>query len=178
MHPNQLELSALAKSLQLVIDEAQGLAPEMGAIKGRIVNKLTLEVNFINSITGIQTAPVTSAEAGPLTHIMGEEIKRHKPVVAEDLEPTNMEKDKFIADRDNLYSQFLTLKNEQIYTKAKMPMGDSVIRAVAKKAGVENYADAKINDIFLSAIRKGIQAEKDLQKSLTDAEQKVKEHVG
>lgn len=174
MHPNKKELSALSQSLQIVLEEAEQLPAEMGAIRVRVTTRLRQEINFINSIAGIAASPTVAAVSPELTHIMGEEIIRHKPVDAVDLQPTSQEKEKFLTERDNLYSQFLKLKNDQIYSKAKQPGGPAVIRAVAKKAGIENYANAKINDVFIGAIRKKIQAEVDTAEALRDADEAVK----
>ncbi len=175
MHTYEKELSKLAATLQIGIDEAENLPAEMSAVKIRVTNKLRLEQNFINGLLGVAMTTHAQEDNGPLTHIMGVPIEYRQPVTKEQLTPTNLERDKFLADRDDLYSKFLELKNDKIFAYWKQPGNDAVLRAVAKKAGVENYAEAKVNDIFVNAIRKAIQAEADLNKSLEDAAESLKQ---
>ena len=173
-HPYETELKQLASKLQIGIDEAELLPPDLSAIKIRVTNRLQQEQNFINGLIGAAMTTHGKEESGPVTHIMGELVAYRQPIAREQLEPTNMEREQFLSGRDNLYNQFLTLKNDKIFSFWKQPGNDAVLRAVAKKAGVENYADAKVNDIFVNAIRKAIQAEADLNKSLEDAAKSLK----
>ena len=170
----QQELINTAQALQTAMDVANKIPDLYAAVKMRVANRLRNEINFINSLTGQAPGVDTSSDLPPLTHIMGEEIKRHEPVTADALQPTNMERDKFIRERDDLYSQFLDLKSEQIYAKTKQPGGEAIVRAIAKKAGITNYADAKMGQSFIETIRKAIQKEKDLVVSLHEAEDKLK----
>ena len=173
-HPFEKELIALANTLQIGIDEAENLPADLSAIKIRVTNALRQQQNFINALIGTTMTTHGKEDSGPLTHIMGIPIEYRQPVTKEQLQPTNAERDKFLADRDNLYNQFLELKNEKIFSYWKQPGGDAVVRAVAKKAGIENYADAKVNDIFVNNIRKAIKAGADLAQSLKDAEDSIK----
>lgn len=173
MHPYQKELSALAQSLQLVIDEANQLPPEMSAIQIRVSNKLRLEQNFINGLLGTAMVTHNQADSPAITHVMGVPVDIRQPVTVEQITPTNMERDKFLKDRDNLYDRFLELTNEKIYASIRQPGYDAIFRAVAKKAGVEDYAEAKVNDKFISVVRKAIQDAKSLEKTLEDAKNKI-----
>lgn len=174
MHPNEVELKSLVNTLQLAWDEANNLSPEMGAIKIRTQNTVRQTQNFINGLLGGAMATHEQAEAPPITSILGVAVNRPQPVTPAMLQPDQMEKDKFLQDRDNLYDQFLRLKNDSLYSKMRQPNGEAVIRAVAKKAGIENYADAKLNDLFFNKIREAMKAENDLAQSLAEADKKVK----
>ena len=164
IHQFEKELTELVKALKPAYDIAGALPPEMSSFRLRVQNTTRTEMNVINAQIGAGININGHQPSEPLTHIMGEPIERRAPVTTETLQPTNMERDNFIADRDNLYGQFLELKNNQIYTKSKMPGGDAVVRACAKKAGVENYADAKMGEKFIQSVRVAIQSEADLKK--------------
>lgn len=132
------------------------------------------QVRYLNGIIGENIAGTHEpAKLGPVTHFMGKEIKRTGVVSKDDTTPSTTEKDIFLRERDAFYDSLLTLSNEQIFTKLRMPGGEAIVRSTAKKAGISGWKEKIVDVVFLTALRAAIQEEKGANDAFTEADKKL-----
>jgi hypothetical protein len=174
-HKYHEELDALNESLQSTQDLLSSMdIPELNAVKSRLSERIRKEQFFIGSLLGTtaNVAATQPLEVKPLTHVFGKPLKVNadKPVKAADAAPSTTEKQKFRAEVDDYYKNFLNLTDEDLFNKAN-PL---VIRAVAKRAGYAEYETSDINIDYLNAVRAAITVKNDDQKALDEADAKLK----
>lgn len=148
------QLKALAELLQLVHDEAGKIPPQFSAIRIATQNSSKQLMNRINGINGGAMVTHGKGELPPLESILGEKVNRPQPVTQEQLKPDSIEVAAFTKKRDELYDNF-PAENAEVLKREH-----AVIKAVAKKAGVLNYKDAKVDNKFIDSIRQAIVAKK------------------
>jgi len=121
-HKYEEQLQAINDSLQSTQELLASFnIPDLNAIKGRISANVKKEQFFLNSLMGKNAVPATqgAVEIKPLTHVFGKPLKVNadKPVKPTDTAPSKTEKEKFIAEVNDLYSNFLTLDDEALFNK-------------------------------------------------------------
>lgn len=153
-------------------------APEHATILLSVTSDLTKVENRLRFISGSPQKAVekpTTDPFPPITHFMGQKIKRVGMVKVDDLSPKDAERQSFRNRVDTLYAQFDSLSYQGILNSHTNKEDVLVLRGVAKRAGVENYETAEITRAFLEDISYGIEEkegeaaeqdriEKDLQK--------------
>lgn len=182
-HKFQDELEAISdyyeggKRLAAQLDQ-----PELAAVRMKLLKFSKEGQLFIQSLLGNAREPHPSEvlHIQPLTHIFGVEIKpTNKPVTAGDTNPTNSEKEKFIAEVDDYYKNFPKLAIEKLFNKSTIPGGDIIIRAVAKKAGFgnvagfENYDTMPIDELYLNALKLAVEKKHSEQTELQESKDKI-----
>lgn len=173
MHIYENELAGMVLKLQECRQYADTLPPQMAAIKLRVQNAVLPLQNMINAMIGAGMETHGKGELPQLEEMFGEKINRPQPITREQLQPDSEEKRKFLEDRDNLFGSFMTLGSDKIFNKLKQPGGEAVIRAVAKKAGYGDYAEAPIDVLYVDAVKKLMQDKATIDNKLKEAEKKT-----
>ena len=97
-------------------------------------------------------------EFPPITSFMGEEIIHATKITPADLNPKEAEKQDYLNKVNKLYAEFESIAPEGILNSYTNKEDVLVLRGVAKKAGVEDYADREINLLFIDKIAAAIKA--------------------
>lgn len=111
----------------------------------------------------------------PITNFMGEEIKGPETLKAADLNPDDAAKREYLAKVERLYGEIGQISAETIVNSYTIPGDISVLRGVAKKAGVAGYKDAAITVDFVKSIVNAITKRTDAakkQKEINDSSKK------
>jgi hypothetical protein len=159
---SQVEITAVEKAINILSqakeDVNQALAENVHELtKISISHTLTREINKLNFLSGAN--PIdnsTQQEFPPVTEFMGEPINRLKEVVALDLIPTLTEKELFLSKVDALQATIRDRQPETLITDFSNE--PNVLRAIAKKAGLEDFKDGLINIDFIQRIKAGLDA--------------------
>lgn len=156
--------------------------PELAAVKMRLTRVFKTEQLFIHSLLG-NAREVSANEVlhlKPMTHMFGKEliINPEKPVNSADVTPTDAERVKFILEVDDYYNNFLNIEDESLFNKLGMPGGNSILRAVAKKAGYADFDTAEIDINFIKGVKAAIEAKNTLQSTLNEASKNIKAKTG
>ncbi|MVT11367.1 hypothetical protein [Chitinophaga tropicalis] len=123
-------------------------------------------INRLNFMAGRESQINKPVEFPPITEFMGEEIKYAKKIEKADLTPAEADRQDFIKKVEQLYAQFDSITPEGLLHGYTLPEDQLVIRGVAKRAGVEDYADRDIDIYFLEDIAAAIR-----QNAAADAKQ-------
>jgi hypothetical protein len=120
-------------------------------------------------------APVVGTatqDHGPVTHILGEEIKLRKPIVQSNVEVSDSEKLKFLMARQELLDALrdTTRTDDQLLNALQMSGTEVLYRAAARKVGMEDYREADMNINFITRLRELTQAYYQQQASLKEAD--------
>lgn len=110
------------------------------------------------------TPAAASPGHGPVTSFLGQPIKpKAQPVMPDQLTLGKTEAELFLERRDALYAGFGSMSDNEVLKVLTLPDGPALIRSVAKKAGLEDFQDAKLNIGYFMEVRRAIieQAEKD-----------------
>lgn len=176
-HKYATDLQMLSDFLQSGLDMLKEFnVPEMNAVKMRLTTSMKRDQMFIHSLLGYAKSVDESEKVHlqPLTHILGQPIEfTHKPVGKADTTPTDFEKQKFIKEVNDYYANFLGLTDEKLFNKSTLPGGEMIIRAVAKKAGYEEFEDGEIDVEYIAAVRLCIEQKAAEKKALKEAEKKT-----
>jgi hypothetical protein len=130
--------------------------PELASIALRIANRLGVESNQLKAIIGVTIESHGShVEFGPLTHLDGP-IKDKVEITEEDLDVTAPQiielKDKVLKFEES----FAERTNDEVLGAIITTDDTLIIRGLAKKAGLEDFQDAPIDEDFVVRIREGI----------------------
>jgi hypothetical protein len=160
LEKTQTELSEILKDAQY------------GTISLSILSDIERIRGRLSHLSGIPLTARVAEEFPPVTNFMGEEIERvtRKEVLAEDLDPDAEEKANFLAKVDKLYAEFDTLAPEGILNAFTIPEDQMVVRAVAKRAGLDDYEEATINLDFLDKISRSMKKKAAEEKDLARVE--------
>lgn len=112
-------------------------------------------------------------EFEPLTKIMGRDVTR-KAVLKEDLQPTLSEKEQLRNRIVDLHDRIPDMYNDKVLEILYEPKGRSILRGVAKLAGVEDWREAELTVEFVDKIKTAIEAEKKVDKAVKDADKSGK----
>lgn len=186
---NLLEVERHLQELQDFITSIKDAT--FGHVKLRIGGHIQQDMRWIAA----QTGNVTAIEGGTTTDllkqegpkkIMGKEVGSDRaPVTAGMVAPGKKEKEKFAANVTDLYNGFLGLKDKDVFAIMSKPGGDTLVRGVAKKAGVAGWDSRDTSEIditFFADIRDGIKANakisalsEDINKKLADEDETEEE---
>lgn len=159
----------LERKFQDINDYLDGLdlsqIPTLGHVKMRIKQHVFQDITWLSTLLG-GTPAIRSAEAGknPLVHnvhggekrIMGVLVGDQRKAVTEaSINPEKAEMATFANDVDNLYKGFLGMKDREI-EELVAKGGDTLIRGVAKRAGVEGWEEADMDNMFFADIKAAI----------------------
>ncbi len=178
-HPHQ---EALEKAIELH-KQANEYSKEILAHKDLATIRMFTETNTLKNINYLNTllgnAPEIAdmhkiQEYGPVKNFFGKAVENKNVVTKKDLTPQQQEKDRFFAERDQMYAQFPQLTDEDILSKCEQPGGESIVRAVAKKIGIEGYKTRALDVSFIDEIRQWIILEHEQETALRDAENGIK----
>lgn len=92
----------------------------------------------------------------PVTNFMGENIEISKPITRADLTSKEVEKNKILDKMSELQKVIYDLENKQVLENYSLKEDKIVLRGLAKRAGVEDYAKAEINEAFIQEIKVGL----------------------
>lgn len=135
--------------LELLADESHGLT--VITIRSSL-EKLINQLNFLSGDQ--QITPQNASDLfPPITHFMGEPIEMPKRLQAKELTPESSEKQKFLDRVVELEKQFPNMSNEKLLDKYSVPEYQNVLRGVAKRAGLDHYKEAAIDNQFIDDIR-------------------------
>lgn len=114
--------------------------------------------NRVNFLSGSSVSTTGQAHFPPVTNFMGEEITLPKAIEKDDLEPGEADRLTFIDKVERLYAEFLSIPIDGILNAYTIPEDQLVVRGVAKKAGIEGYADREFTVKFMEEIAEGIKS--------------------
>lgn len=177
-HKYSEQMEAINDSLQSTQDLLSSFdIPELNAIKMRISNNLKKEQYFLNSLLGTNNVAATSSpiEIKPLTHMFGKplQVNADKPVSKAATQPSASEKEKFIAEVQDWYKNFLTLDDEAVLNK----INQLVLRGVAKMAGYADAETGEINSEYIGAVKAAITAKNAQQDIIDTSKDKVSAEI-
>lgn len=150
-------LNEVIAALETAKEKAETkLAPSLyGNHVPRIINKLNQELNQLKHLAGMNLGNET-VQFEPISSFMGEKIQRREMLDTEKITPSEADKEVFVKKVNDLYDAFPQMANDAILNSYRADT--SVIRGVAKKAGLQNYKEAELNFLFLDLIRDAIAA--------------------
>lgn len=141
---------------------------ELSSVKLSVMAGIDKPLAQLRSLIGMHVSTAATEapvlEIKPVKSMFGKPVEKRKPITGEILNPTAQQQQEFLKKRNDLYDRFLEMTDDQVFAYEKEPNGELLIRSVAKKSGLDNFRDAKINTVFLEQIRSAIkkQAEKKL----------------
>jgi hypothetical protein len=152
--------AAVIEQLQFAKAEIEKLLtePEDENHRIRLTHRLQVDIDHINLLHNVGLKVSPPAPAGPATTMGGKPIIYKKRVTEEDVKPEETDVavlKKFVKEA---YDSFLTTENSEI-----LKMNDTVVRGVAKKAGmnkVNKDNPEKITDQFINEIKEAIKSKK------------------
>lgn len=178
-HKYAEELQQLSDFLQSGIELTRAInAPEMAAVKLRLTQSFKTNQNFIHSLLGSARGadPEDVVPTKPVTHMFGEPIIVKQPgaVSKTDTTPTDIEREKFVAEVNDLYANFTSLPVEKIFNLSTLPGGDMKVRAVAKMAGFEGYEDGEIDENYINGVAAAVTAKNKAAADLATSDSDIK----
>lgn len=151
------------QAIQTAITEIEALRNKLGKVLAEHDNLLircnsvllTLENGLRHTIGGATNVGGGDFVPTPITEMMGIKANKPKPIVKADLEPKNADVQALRDEADKAYRNFLERDNDSILAN----MEDIVIRAVAKKAGMDvtSTVPEKIDEAFIISIKAAIE---------------------
>lgn len=152
-------IEILSKAKDDILPQLQGVT------KITIETGLTRMINQLSFMAGQSIISKVNTNFEPVTNFMGTKVNVTPVVTPEILTPTEDEKKKFVGKVLDLERELPLLTNEQVRERYSGPGDDKIVRGVAKRAGMEDFRDAIINDEYLDDVRdalkeKNSQAEK------------------
>lgn len=112
--------------------------------------------NRVGFLSGTSLTSDQSEKFKPVTNFMGEDISIPKKIDKDEIEPGEADRLIFVDKVERLYAEFLTIPPDGILNSYTLPEDQLVVRGVAKKAGIEGYADREFTVQFLQEIAEGI----------------------
>lgn len=145
---------------------------ELNALFTRIETKLT----YMGAVTepDLATKSLEQQMFQPITNFMGEEIVVSKPINKAQLSPKQDEVLKFQNDVTALYAGIRTMEPGQVLRAHPLPEHILIVRGVAKRAGVDDFASAVWNEKFIEDIQLAIE----LKEEVNEAQQKIDKASG
>lgn len=135
----------------------------------RIDTGLTHMVNHLSLLTGNDAEAKSAVKIGNATSIAGEPIAKKETVKAEDLDPKDDKVAELKEAVDKVYAGFLNDTNSEL-----LKLDKTVLRGVAKKAGLQDYKDAVLNSKYMDKVKAAIKKEAaNLQERIDQAQAKV-----
>lgn len=135
--------------------ELSGLFIDNEALKNRTDNVLLTLENGLRHFAGIQlTAPESSFVPSSLKDALQKQTSEHSPITEAILSPKDADKEALRKEAEKAYQSFLERDNKDILESTE----DLVIRAVAKKAGIDvtSTIPEKIDFTFIDHIKAAI----------------------
>jgi hypothetical protein len=175
----------MERRLQDDVDFCRLMMGKMPTFQGealRLIQHLDQDLRRLKFLTANQTniAASVSSTKNPLVHqvignpeknIMGKKVgESRKPITPQALAPTKNKQAEFEAKVGDLYAGFAGLSNQDVANIISKPQGETVLRGVAKRAGVSDYASrdsSELNFGFFDLVREAI-AEKESAQLLLD----------
>lgn len=146
----------------LAAPEHNGNLLNINALFQQLISRLV----FMGGILEPDTAePKTKLQ--PMTRFMGRELKKEK-VTSASLDPDEDEKQKFFKRVDKLYNEICSIQPGIILNSYTIPEDITVLRRVAKEAGVPGFESKELNIAFIEEIQLAIKEKKE-----TDQLQKI-----
>ena len=173
-----------AKKAASIISSAQKTAVKIlnqgghGMLAINVNSSLGKVVNRLNFITGTNVQGEKAPKFRPVTNFMGEDITLPTAVKEEDLTPDQAERKSFLDKVNSLYKQFTTVAPEGILKDYTLPEAVLVVRGVAKRAGVEDYADRPMNMAFMKDIAEGIESKEAEEAKQREIDEELKKTGG
>lgn len=134
--------------------------PEHSAILIGLDQSFDKMINRMNFLTGSAATVSRAEEFPPVTNFMGDEITLPKKIVAEDLQPDDLERERYLEKVNTLFQSIDTIPVDGILNTYTLPEDQLVVRGAAKKAGVEGYDERPIDVAFINDIVSAINAKK------------------
>lgn len=171
----QSPVAHVIEILNQATDECRDIlsAPEHGSFALMVAGTIKTLISRLSVSSGGVTASADAPALKPITNFMGEEISLPKKVTVADLKPDDAEKQAFIARVNQLYGVFNTIAPEGILNDYSRQEDIYVLRGVAKRAGVEDYADHEVNLGFIEVIGEAIKTKEANAKEQADIDSKL-----
>lgn len=172
----------LVKSIQLAINELLNKPEHVQNLLGINANfkQISTRLEFMGGILEPKSdlrQTAGSRRFKPITSFMGEPIARGQLLSAKspELSPDEVTKKQFLEKVDILYNRLPEMSANALLNSFTIDEDRTVLRGVAKRAGVKNWQDGMINEEFINDIKIGIgiKAEDALTQALI--EQNLKE---
>lgn len=162
-HKYEKELIAVATKYQEINDLLQSSfgVKELQIHKMKLTASNKQNIAYLSRFVNMFKNPGTASghdPRKPMTHIDGVIIGQ--PVTKVDTEPTESEKEIFLKSVKELHGKFLSESIDDLLKLAEVKRSEVAFRAVAKKAGLKEFADALIDKSFIEAVKKLIEAKK------------------
>lgn len=155
MAPKKNPLQRVSDLLGDTRDEIRDLlkAPEHNVILLGVESDLTRTINRIAHIGGLAHVNSSTAEEyQPIKEFMGEKLDPLQPLDLASLEVDDQEVAVLAHRRDKLFAEFISIEPQGILNDYVTSDDVIVLRAVAKKAGLEDYRDREIDLEFIEDI--------------------------
>lgn len=155
------------------IKEAFNVDPQSAQIEIIVDSELTKLINRLAALGGGTMFANDTQTFGPITEFMGEKIFVREGVKEEDITATLDEKQLFISQVDKMEKLLPSVPAETIATSYTLPDDVTVLRGVAKRAGLDDYEEADINTAYILKIQEGLHLKAERARGEQEAESKV-----
>lgn len=177
--PIQQALTVLAKAQQEINQilsgpEYNGNLLEINTNFRRINSRLV----FMGGVLEPESMPSAPTRFPPMTSFMGKEIKKNEKVTEADLNPAEADKQKFLSKVGKLWKELPGISPQSILNAYTIPEDVLVLRGVAKRAGVKDFAERPINQEFIEEIILGVGIKDEEAEQQLEIDEAVKSNDG
>lgn len=117
-----------------------------------LFDRLSQRLVFMGAVTEPKANPSEGKMHGPMKTFMGKQINRAAKVTLDQLTPTEADISRIRQRVQKLYDKFLDLKPEDILRNHRNNDDVTILRGVAKWAGVEDYETKALTVNFIEEI--------------------------
>jgi hypothetical protein len=171
------QLKAVTEILASAKAEVEALlkGTEFNPIQLHVTSGLDRLSNHVAMIGGLNPSSPADVrnDFPPVKEVMGVSVARTPKVEPAELEPTKTEKELFVERVHELENNIVNIEDDKILEDYTSKTDQQVLRGVAKIAGVEDFKKAEINVDFLTKIREGLAAKKQLEEDTKAANENL-----
>ena len=175
-HDNLLETQRMLEEVNDFLDSIK--EPTFGHVKMRLKKHLQQDINWIAAMTGnvANIGRFETSDENPLLKnsskkevvhkIMGQPVGANRqPISKVATTPKRDEKAAFKNNVEGMYKAFLSLKDKDIIEILDKPKGETLVRGVAKLAGIKDWESCEVDVVLFADIREAIRTNALMKKS-------------
>lgn len=161
---NLLELERMLRDVQEFVNSVKD--PTFGGVRLRMNKHLNQDILWLTAMNGNVnniSSHATSEHTNPLLgnsepkKIMGRIVgEARQPIEEKQLRVQPSEKQKFSEDVNSMYKAFLSLKDKDVIATFSKPGGETLVRGVAKLAGIKDWQNCECDVVLFADIREAI----------------------